>query len=46
MLDPKETTELNEISTEVEVENENRNDKRYEEPFEMDGAYADDDIED
>ena len=35
----KETVSVNETSE------RNRHDKRYEEPFENDGAYADDDID-
>lgn len=44
--DPKSenntTITLDEQKIEVSNDERNRNDKRYEEPFENDGAYADD----
>jgi len=43
IINDKET-ETKEIKLN-EVSDRNRNDKRYEEPFENDGAYADDDID-
>lgn len=38
-------TENKQLTVSIETSERNRNDKRYEEPFENDGAYADDDID-